>query len=58
MGLWRQVIRRGIQMIYDRKDRDFWSIILKGDKILSDKEAEELKSVSKAIRNEMGFRYR
>lgn len=35
---------------YGAKSREFWKAVLEGEKILSDKEAEELKAVSKEIR--------
>lgn len=41
---------------YEKRGREFWKFVLDGEKILSDREAEELKSVSKALRNERGFR--
>ena len=41
---------------YEKRGKEFWKTILEGEKILSDKEAEELKSVSKALREERGFR--
>ena len=34
----------------------FWNTILKGEKILSDKEAEELEAAVKSVRKEYGFR--
>ena len=41
---------------YEKRSRDFWKTILEGEKILTDKEAEELKSVVTALRKEKGFR--
>lgn len=41
---------------YEKRSKEFWKIILKGERILTDKEAEDLKAVSKALRKESGFR--
>lgn len=41
---------------YEKSSRDFWKTILEGEKILTEKEAEELKSVVTALRKETGFR--
>ena len=41
---------------YEKRSKEFWKIILEGNRILTDKEAEELKSVSKSLRKEHGFR--
>jgi len=41
---------------YEKRSKDFWKTILEGEKILTDKEAEELKSVVIALRKEKGFR--
>ncbi|HLC20358.1 MAG TPA: hypothetical protein VJK72_05530 [Candidatus Nanoarchaeia archaeon] len=38
------------------KKKDFWNAILHGEKILSDKEADELKKVVARLRKEKGFR--
>lgn len=36
--------------------KDLWNTILNSKKILSDKEADEMKRVSKSLRKEFGFR--
>lgn len=41
---------------YEARNRDFWNSILKGEKILSDKEAEEMLVVVRELRKERGFR--
>lgn len=41
---------------YEKRSKDFWKLILSGEKILSDKEAEEMKEVVKKLRKERGFR--
>ena len=41
---------------YEKKGREFWKVVLEGDRILTDKEAEDLKSVCKDLRKEYGFR--
>lgn len=42
--------------VYEKRSKEFWKAILEGEKILTDKEAEELKSVVKNLRKEYGFR--
>ncbi len=41
---------------YEKRSKDFWKAILEGEKILTNKEADELKDVSSALRKERGFR--
>ena len=41
---------------YEVKSKEFWKAVLEGEKIISDREAEELKAVSREIRKEHGFR--
>lgn len=41
---------------YEEKSKDFWDMILNGRKILSDKEAAELKATVREMRKEYGFR--
>lgn len=41
---------------YEQKSKDFWAAVLKGEKILSDDEAAEMKRVVTCIRKEYGFR--
>lgn len=41
---------------YEKRSRDFWKSVLHGEKLLSDREAEKLKSVSATLRKERGFR--
>ena len=41
---------------YEARNRDFWNSILKGEKILSDKEAEEMIALVRNLRKEHGFR--
>jgi len=41
---------------YEKKADTFWKDILEGKKILSDKEADEMKTAVLAVRKEYGFR--
>ena len=41
---------------YDERNRRFWDDILNSEKILSDKEADEIESFVKILRKEKGFR--
>jgi len=41
---------------YERKSDDFWNVILHGEKILSDKEADDIKRIVAGLRKEKGFR--
>ena len=41
---------------YDEKNRKFWDKILKGEKIITDKEARDHKALVKKLRKEYGFR--
>ena len=41
---------------YDEKNREFWDKILKGEKIITDKEARDHKALVKKLRKEYGFR--
>ncbi|KHO48353.1 MAG: hypothetical protein QT00_C0001G0371 [archaeon GW2011_AR5] len=41
---------------YEERNRRFWDDILHGEKILSDKEADEMESFVKKLRKEKGFR--
>lgn len=36
--------------------QDFWSVILKGEKILSDREAADMNKMVRRLRKEKGFR--
>ena len=42
---------------YKRSSDEFWKDILKGEKIISDKDAEEMHKVSRKLRKEWGFRH-
>lgn len=41
---------------HERRNKTFWDTILNCEKILSDKEAEEMEEVTTKIRKEYGFR--
>ena len=41
---------------YEARNKEFWNSILKGEKLLSDKEAEEMLAVVRGLRKECGFR--
>jgi len=41
---------------YSRKEDPAWEIILKGEKIITKEEAENLSGVTKKLRKERGFR--
>lgn len=41
---------------HEKSSQGFWENLLKGEKIFTDKEAEEMKETVKKIRNEYGFR--
>ena len=41
---------------YEKNASYFWKDILKGERIISDKEAEEMHKISRKIRKEWGFR--
>ena len=41
---------------YEKTAKVFWKDILEGEKILSDKEADEIEDTVKRIRKERGFR--
>jgi len=41
---------------YSKHADSFWEKILNGEKILSDKEAEDISNISKSLRKERGFR--
>ncbi len=41
---------------YEERNRNFWDKILNSEKILSDKEADEMESFVKKLRKEKGFR--
>jgi len=41
---------------YSKNSEEFWDSILNGEKNLSEKEAEEMLSISKKIRKKKGFR--
>lgn len=41
---------------YEERNSKFWDSILKSERILSDKEADELESFVKKLRKEKGFR--
>lgn len=47
---------RNILEEYKKTRKVFWKEILYGEKILSDKEAEDLQNVVKHVRKESGFR--
>ena len=41
---------------YERRSTLFWDTILNNEKILSDREAEEMEAATKRVRKEYGFR--
>ncbi len=41
---------------YNKSSETFWAEILKGERILSDKEADEIENIVKKLRKERGFR--
>ncbi len=41
---------------YNERNRNFWDNILKGEKIITDKEAKEHEDLVKKLRKEYGFR--
>ena len=41
---------------YENKSKEFWNDILESEKLLSDKEADELLNRMKKLRKEYGFR--
>lgn len=41
-----------MKMEDEKKGKKFWKAVLEGEKILTDKEAEELKAVSRELRKE------
>ncbi|MBI5332010.1 MAG: hypothetical protein HZB65_00390 [Candidatus Aenigmarchaeota archaeon] len=41
---------------YEKRSHVFWRIVLEGEKILSDKEADEIRAVTESLRKEHGFR--
>ena len=41
---------------FEKNNRKFWDEILYGEKLMTDKEAEEMKKITKKIRKERGFR--
>lgn len=41
---------------YEKRGKEFWRAILESGKMLTDKEAEELKALSMSLRKEPGFR--
>jgi hypothetical protein len=41
---------------FEKNNKRFWDDILYGEKLMSDKEAEEMFESTKKIRNEKGFR--
>lgn len=41
---------------YEERNRRFWDDILNSEKILSDKEADEIESFVRTLRKEKGFR--
>lgn len=41
---------------YNEKSEGFWNDILKGEKILSEKEAEDMKKIVSRVRGDIGFR--
>ena len=41
---------------FSKHSNSFWEKILSGEKILSDKEAEEIEKITKKLRKEKGFR--
>ena len=45
-----------IKNVNKRRSKKFWKMILEGEKILTGREAEELKSVVRDLRKEHGFR--
>ncbi|MBI5393589.1 hypothetical protein HZA96_07010 [Candidatus Woesearchaeota archaeon] len=41
---------------YEHRSTKFWNKILNAEKIISDKEADEIEKITKRIRKEYGFR--
>ena len=41
---------------FEKNSKDFWNEILNGEKLMSDKEAEEMKILTIRLRKEKGFR--
>ena len=41
---------------FEKNSKDFWNEILNGEKLMSDKEAEEMKILTIKLRKEKGFR--
>lgn len=41
---------------FEKNNRKFWDEILYGEKLMTDKEAEEMIKITKEIRKERGFR--
>jgi len=41
---------------YEKRSGVFWKAVLEGEKILSDKEADEIRAVTESLRKEPGFR--
>ena len=41
---------------FEKNNKDFWDEILNGEKLMSDKEAEEMKVITMKLRKERGFR--
>ena len=41
---------------YKKRSEDAWNAVLKGGRILSEKEAKEMEKITKRTRQELGFR--
>ena len=41
---------------FEKNNKDFWNEILNGEKLMSNKEAEEMKIITMRLRKERGFR--
>ena len=41
---------------FEKNNKDFWNEILNGKKLMSDKEAGEMKTITMRLRKERGFR--
>jgi len=41
---------------FEKSNKKFWDEILNGDKLLNDKEADEMRKITREFRKERGFR--
>jgi len=51
-----QMFERMVEKQKEQENKEFWDFILNGERLLSDKEAEEMLEVSRKNRKEYGFR--